>query len=219
LTRLFVAKSRSVTCFILGLNVIVVTTATAGVVEVDLLTRPEPVVESTAELFVQVNVDPVLCSMEVHLSAEGAVRAVLPRLCPSAMLVSATETLEGWRFLPPQVDGLATSTIWPVSLVYESGVVVTPVQKRNGFELIYVSPYLRPRWEMTESATSLAVLSPTCSTSFAIDGLGLPIDIEVADCSVDQVAITMRKARRWGFEVVGVADSSVRFRMELPAED
>ncbi len=219
MTRLFVSKAESVTCLLICINIIVVTAATAGVVEVDLLTRPAPVVDSTAELFVQVNVDPVLCSMEVHLSAEGAVRAVLPRLCPSALLVSATETLEGWRFLPPEMDGLATSTIWPVSLVYESGIVATPVQQRNGFELIYVSPYLRPRWEMTQGTTSLSGLLPTCSTSFAIDDLGLPIDIEVAGCSVDQVAGTMRKARRWGFEVVGAADSSFRFRMELPAEE
>jgi len=205
--------------FHLALCVTAVPEAEAGAVEVVLLNRPTPVVDSNTELFVQVSSEPVLCPMEVHLSAEGGVRAVLPRLCPTALLSSARETLEAWRFLPPVRNGVATATVWPVSLVYESGVVVMPIQERPGFEFVYVSPYLRPRWEMAAGTASLAGLSATCSVSFALDDLGLPIEVEVAACSSSQVALTMRTAGRWGFEVVGTADSSTRYRMELPAED
>lgn len=214
-----VALSRIPTVLILLLPTIIAHEAVAGTAEVAVLTRPTPVVDRNAELYVQVSGEPVLCSMEVHLAAEGTVRAVVSRMCPSALLSSATETLESWRFLPPELDGLAVSTVWPVSLVYVSGVVVTPVPERAGFELVYVSPYVRPRWDMVFETTSLGGLSPVCSVSFVVDELGLPVDVEVYACEARQVEQTMRQARRWGFEVVGQADRSTRYRMELPAED
>ena len=190
----------------------------AGSVEVSILSTPAPSIDTNTELFVSSTSEPVLCSMEVHLSSEGSVRAATPRLCPGPIVSSATDTLKSWRFLPPVSDGLAIAAVWPVSLVYESGVVVTPIPERDGFHLIHVPPYLVPRWEIDGVNARSPDLTPRCSLFFTIDEMGLPQNVEVQNCQEQQVQTALRKARRWGFELVGIYDSSRRFIMEISAE-
>ncbi len=146
------------------------------------------------------------CQLIAVVDQHGYVVTTILEDCPEPLQAETMNTLQRWDFYPPTEGGLARSEDVLVDFRFISGVVVTDPPPGDDRPRVRLPPAAIPLWPLpprltgdlkraTRAAGEEGVL---CAMTLAIDGRGMPDDLEILSCPEEVAAIAVKRLSRYG---------------------
>jgi hypothetical protein len=181
-------------------------------VEVSPYDTPAPIPDVDALVFLEGRPGELFsCMAGAFVDEFGQVKEVFTRGCPIAFRNTALDTMRRWRFNVPTMAGRATTGRYEVELIFVGSSVMGQTPIPAGAVLVRAEPMAIPLWPSPPKlrAKSRAWLDDQgldgyrCKIRLQVDDMGAPQHINVVDCPGPLHVDVLRRAQRYGFDVIG----------------